>query len=64
MQCRDLDIFKILCCLVGPPFFNFLEICLEDFFGGIFLAEFFGRIFGRGIDMFVKILFFVKILSQ
>ena len=58
---------------------NFLGICLEDFFGGIFFGGFFGKNFLGGflggmiweeffvyigIDLFVKILVFVKILSQ
>ena len=53
----------------------FLEIFLEDFFGGMFWEKFFRRIFSGGffweeflvcigIDLFVKILVFVKILSQ
>ena len=47
---------------------------LEDFFGRIFLEDFFGRIIWRifgeeffvyiGIDLFVKILVFIQILSQ
>jgi hypothetical protein len=48
----------------------FLEIFREDFFGGIFWRNFLREIFWEeffvciGIDLFVKILVFVKILSQ
>ena len=60
-------------------FLNFLGICLEEFFGRNFLGGFLGGFFGRiflggmiweeffvsiGIDLFVKILVFVKILSK
>ena len=45
-------------------------IFLEDFFGGFFWEDFLGGFFWEeffvyiGIDLFVKILVFVKILSQ
>ena len=44
VQCRELDIFKIIECLeFWGEFFS--RIFLEDFFGGIFWNDFFGRIF-------------------
>ena len=70
-----LDFFGNFC----GNFLDFSWIFLEDFFWRIFLRGFFGRIFLGGffwedfweeffgyigIDLFVKILVFVKILSQ
>jgi hypothetical protein len=58
---------------LGIFFWNFSEgIFLAEFLGGIFWEKFFGRIFRRTlfyfnveeIDLFVKILVFVKILSK
>ena len=49
------------------PIFKFFW---RNFLGGFFWEDFFGRIFWEeffvyiGIDLFVKILVFVKILSQ
>ena len=44
---------------------NFLVgIFWKDIFGRNFWEELFGRNFLEGIDLFVKILVFVKILSQ
>ena len=54
MRSRNLDIFKIL-----GIFWIFLEMFWDFFLN--FWEEFFVSI---GIDLFLKILFFVKILSK
>ena len=59
VRCRELDVFKILE-IFEKLFGNFLDL-LGNFLGGIFWKEFFVYI---GIDLYVKILVFVKILSQ
>ena len=43
---------------------NLWKEFLGEIFGRSFLGEFFGRNFLGGIDLFVKILVFVKILSK
>ena len=70
------NILEIFYGIFPKDFFKefFGGIFWRNFFGRIFLGGFFGRIIWRifweeffvciGIDMFVKILVFVKILSQ
>ena len=62
MRFRELDVFKILR-IFGDLFWNFLGVLWKFIRNSLeILSEFFGKLM-EGIDLFVRILVFVKILG-